>query len=222
MTTVLLVDDQAVIRAGLRSVLESADIEIIGEAKDGGRAVDMTRALNPDVVLMDLRMPGYDGLTATRDIRADESLHGVRVLVLTTFDGDRDVVAAISAGADGFLSKSADPDEIITAVARVAAGEPSLSPRASRAVITHLSTMPALPPGPADPELAALVERLTPRERDLVTAAAHGEDNAAIARRLVISPLTVKTHLNRAMTKLGARNRGQLVALAYKSGLLAR
>ncbi|WP_456284390.1 response regulator transcription factor [Microbacterium sp. JZ70] len=220
MIRVLLVDDQAVIRAGLRSVLESADVSVVGEAPDGARGVELARSLHPDVVLMDLRMPGQDGAAATKEIRSDDSLEDVRILVLTTFDGDRDVVAALSAGADGFLGKAADPDEIIGAVERVAAGESSLSARASRAVITHLSAAPNQPRAEIDPELAALVATLTPRERDLVAAAARGEDNATIAQRLFISPLTVKTHLNRAMTKLGARDRGQLVAFAYRGGVV--
>ncbi|WP_324011694.1 response regulator transcription factor [Microbacterium sp. JZ37] len=220
MTTVLLIDDQAVIRAGLRSVLESADVTIVGEASEGSRGVELARSLRPDVVLMDLRMPGEDGISATSEIRSDPALDDVRILVLTTFDGDGDVVAALSAGADGFLGKAADPDEIIQAVERVAAGESSLSARASRAVITHLSTAKGQRRAEIDSELAALVATLTPRERDLVAAAARGEDNAAIARRLFISPLTVKTHINRAMTKLGARDRGQLVAFAYRGGIV--
>ncbi|MFB7890599.1 response regulator [Microbacterium sp. NPDC056044] len=218
MTTVVLVDDQAMIRAGLRSVLESADIEIVGEAADGGAALPLLRATAPQVVLMDLRMPGVDGVEATRRIRADAALGAVRILILTTFDGDAEVVAALSAGADGFLSKSAEPEDLIDAVLRTAAGESSLSPRASRAVVSHLAKGAAsVDP---DPELAARVATLTPRERDLVIAAAAGDDNATIAKRLFISPLTVKTHLNRAMMKLDARDRGQLVAIAYRSGLV--
>lgn len=220
MTTVVLVDDQAVIRTGLRSVLESADVEVVGEARDGNRAVELARELRPRVLLMDLRMPGCDGATATRTVREDPDLDDVRVLVLTTFEGDADVVAALAAGADGFLGKAAEPDEIIAAVRAVAAGEPWLSSRASRAVITHLST--TAPGGQEDvpPELARLVEALTPRERELVAAAARGEDNATIADRLFLSPVTVKTHLNRAMAKLAVRDRGQLVALAHRVGLV--
>lgn len=220
MIRVLLVDDQAVIRAGLRSVLESAEIGVVGEASEGSGGVELARALRPDVVLMDLRMPGRDGVSATREIRSDPALEGVRILVLTTFDGDRDVVAALSAGADGFLGKAAEPGEIIGAVERVATGEPALSARASRAVITHLSTAQHPPRDGAEAGLADLVATLTPRERDLVVAAARGEDNATIAQRLHISPLTVKTHLNRAMSKLGAHDRGQLVAFAYRSGIV--
>ncbi|WP_380173928.1 response regulator [Kineococcus sp. DHX-1] len=220
MTTVVLVDDQAVIRAGLRSVLESADLDVVGEARDGDQALELARALRPRVLLMDLRMPGCDGVAATRAVRADPSLADVRILVLTTFEGDTDVVAAVSAGADGFLGKSAEPDEIIAAVQAVAAGEPWLSSRASRAVITHLST--AAPPVREDvpPELLRLVQTLTPRERELVAAAARGDDNATIAGNLFLSPVTVKTHLNRAMTKLAVRDRGQLVAVAHRVGLV--
>lgn len=220
MTAVLLVDDQAVIRAGLRSVLESADIEIVGEAPDGARGSELARELRQEVVLMDQRMPGQDGISATKEIRSDATLAGVRILVLTTFDGDSDVVAALSAGADGFIGKAADPDEIIAAVERVAAGDSSLSTRDSRAVITHRSTAPSRQRYEVEPEIAALVATLTPRERDLVAAAARGDDNATIAQRLFISPLTVKTHFNRAMTKFGAHDRGQLVALAYRGGIV--
>lgn len=218
MTRVVLVDDQAMIRAGLRNVLESADIEVLGEAGDGESALTLLRTTRPDVVLMDVRMPGVDGVEATRRIRADADLTKLPILVLTTFDGDAHVLAALRAGADGFLSKSAEPDELIDAVIRTAAGESSLSPAASRAVVSHLAQASA--PGQADPELANRVASLTPRERDLVIAAAAGEDNAAIARRLFLSPLTVKTHLNRAMMKLDARDRGQLVSIAYRSGLM--
>jgi DNA-binding NarL/FixJ family response regulator len=217
MTTVVLVDDQGMIRVGLRSILESADIQVVGEAEDGARALSVLRATIPQVVLMDLRMPGTDGVEATRRIRADPALRDIGILILTTFDGDAEVVAALTAGADGFLSKSAEPEDLIDAVLRTADGESRLSPRASRAVVRHLATDPRTPQG--DPELLRLVAALTPRERDLVHAVASGDDNATIAARLHISPLTVKTHLNRAMMKLGARDRGQLVALAYRSGI---
>jgi DNA-binding NarL/FixJ family response regulator len=218
VTAVVLVDDQAMIRAGLRSVLESADIEVVGEASDGAAALTLLRTTRPDVVLMDVRMPGVDGVEATRRIRADADLASIPVLVLTTFDEDAHVLAALRAGADGFLSKSAEPDELIDAVIRTAAGQSSLSPAASRAVVSHLALAGA--PAGVDPELANRLVSLTPRERDVVVAAAAGEDNANIARRLFLSPLTVKTHLNRAMMKLDARDRGQLVSIAYRSGLV--
>jgi len=218
MTSVVLIDDQAMIRAGIRGVLESADITVLGEAQDGGIGVGLVREIRPDVVLMDLRMPGVNGVEVTRRIRADPALASTRVLVLTTFDGDADVLAALRAGADGFISKSAEPDELIDAVQRTAAGESSLSARASRAVTAHLALEGE--PWTPEPELVARVATLTPRERDLVIAAASGADNAQIAAAQFISPFTVKTHLNRAMAKLDARDRGQLVAIAYRSGLV--
>jgi DNA-binding NarL/FixJ family response regulator len=217
VTTVVLVDDQAMIRAGLRSLLEDAGIAVLAEAADGGRGVDLVRQTRPDVVLMDLRMPLMDGVEAVRRLRADNTLSSVRVLVLTTFDSDRDVIAALSAGADGFLSKTADPEDLVAAINTVAHGEASLSPRATRAVLRHLESRDELP---LTPDLARRLDTLTARERDIVRAAAAGHDNAQIARDLFISPLTVKTHLNRAMMKLDARDRGQLVAIAYRSGLV--
>jgi DNA-binding NarL/FixJ family response regulator len=219
VTTVIIIDDQSMIRAGLRSILESAGVRILGEAGNGREGVSMTRALRPDVVLMDLRMPVLDGIAATRAIREDQALSDVKVLVLTTFDGDKDVISALEAGASGFLGKSSSPDELIDAVQSTATGITTLSSAAASAAVRHISTT-ALEPLPApDPHLLALVKQLTPREHDLVAAAATGLDNLAIARALHISPLTVKTHLNRAMIKLGARDRGQLVAVAYKSGI---
>jgi DNA-binding NarL/FixJ family response regulator len=218
MTTVVLIDDQAMIRAGIRGVLESAAIAVLGEAQDGGIGVGLVREVRPDVVLMDLRMPGVSGIEATKRVRADDELSSVRILVLTTFDGDADVLEALRAGADGFISKSAEPEELLEAVARIAAGESSLSARASKAVTTHLASEVELPS--PDPQLVALLRTLTPRERDLVIAAATGADNAQIAAAQFISPFTVKTHLNRAMAKLSARDRGQLVAIAYRSGLV--
>jgi DNA-binding NarL/FixJ family response regulator len=216
MTTVVLVDDQAMIRAGLRGILEDAGIDVAGEAADGRAGVEEVRRVRPDVVLMDLRMPLMDGVEAIRRIRADPSLAPTRVLVLTTFDGDRDVVDALRAGADGFLGKTADPEELVGAVTAVADGEVSLSQGATRSVLRSLDEHA---PHPVDPELVRRVATLTPRELDIVQAAAIGHDNARIARDLFISPLTVKTHLNRAMMKLDARDRGQLVAIAYRAGI---
>jgi DNA-binding NarL/FixJ family response regulator len=218
MTTVVLIDDQVMIRAGIRGVLESATVSVLGEAQDGGIGVGLVREVRPDVVLMDLRMPGVNGIEATKRIRSDDELRAVRILVLTTFDGDADVLEALRAGADGFISKSAEPEELIEAVARTAAGESSLSVRASKAVTTHLASEVELPE--PDPQLVELLRTLTPRERDLVIAAASGADNVQIAAARFISPFTVKTHLNRAMAKLDARDRGQLVAIAYRSGLV--
>jgi DNA-binding NarL/FixJ family response regulator len=220
VTSVLLVDDQPAIRVGLRTILESAGIDVVGEADDGDQAFDQTQRLRPDVVLMDIRMPGTDGITAARRIREHHELEETRIIVLTTFDADPNVLAALRAGADGFLGKSASPDEIIEAVQKAAGGEVALSQKAQRALLRHLATSDE-PPTTA-PEDAALAAELTPRERDVVVAAAQGFDNDAIATQLFISPLTVKTHLNRAMAKLRARDRGQLVATAYRIGLIAR
>jgi DNA-binding NarL/FixJ family response regulator len=219
MTTVLLVDDQPAIRVGLRTILESAGIMVAAEADDGDAAVVLAQRLRPDVVLMDLRMPGTDGIGATRRIRDNPGLAEIKVIILTTFDGDPNVLAALRAGADGFLGKSASPDEIIEAVHKAATGDLALSQKAQRALLRHLAE--AGEPAPPDPEAAAMAAELTPRERDVVIAAAQGHDNDAIAAQLYISPLTVKTHLNRAMAKLHARDRGQLVATAYRIGLIA-
>ncbi|TDL45267.1 response regulator [Microbacterium oleivorans] len=216
MTAVVLVDDQAMIRAGLRGILQDAGIDVIGEAPDGEAGLTLIRKIRPDVVLMDLRMPVLDGVETVRQLRADSSFASVRVLVLTTFDGDQDVVAALSAGADGFLSKTADPEDLVAAVSTVGTGEATLSAGATRAVIRHLM---AAPTTDMDPLLAGRVVKLTDRERGIVAAAARGHDNAQIAADLSISPFTVKTHLNRAMAKLDARDRGQLVALAYQAGI---
>jgi DNA-binding NarL/FixJ family response regulator len=220
MTTVLLVDDQPAIRVGLRTILESAGIVVVAEAGDGEEAVLLAQRLHPDVVLMDLRMPGVDGIAATRRLRENPPPGQTRVVILTTFDGDPNVLAALRAGADGFLGKSASPDEIIGAVQLAATGDVALSQKAQRALLRHLAA--AGEPAPPDPEAAALAAELTPRERDVVIAAARGQDNDTIAAQFYISPLTVKTHLNRAMVKLRARDRGQLVATAYRIGLVSR
>ncbi|WP_053351637.1 response regulator [Leucobacter musarum] len=217
MIRIVLVDDQAMIRAGIRSILESAAMEIVAEAADGERGAIAVRQTRPDVVLMDLRMPGADGLHGIGELRAPGAPDGCGILVLTTFDGDEEVLEALAAGADGFISKSADPEALIAAVERVARGEATLSPRASRAVTRHLaSSQKPL----HDPELAARLDLLTARERDVTVAAARGLDNQEIGREMSISPYTVKTHLNRAMAKVDARDRGQLVAFAYRSGLM--
>ena len=219
MVTVLLVDDQAMIRMGLIGILAGApDIEVVGEAPDGAEGIRLVQRLRPDVVLMDLRMPVLDGVAATRRIRAEPELAATRVLVLTTFDGDRDVVAALQAGADGFLSKGAEPEELVAAVTAVAAGDVALSQTAARALVERVSTEPALPA--PDAALLERIAQLTPREHAIVVAAARGHDNDAIAAELLISPFTVKTHLNRAMAKLEARNRAQVVVLAFRAGLV--
>jgi DNA-binding NarL/FixJ family response regulator len=209
---VLLADDQALIRAGYRMILESeGDIEIVGEAVDGREAVDQARTARADVVLMDIRMPGVDGIEATRRIAADDDLAGVRVLVLTTFEDDDNVMLAVRAGASGFLGK----DDLVRAVRTVAAGDAMLSPRAARGLMDHLRARPE-----ADTATPAALATLTQREREVLVLVAHGLSNDTIAERLFLSPLTAKTHVNRAMTKLGVRDRAQLVVIAYQSGLV--
>jgi DNA-binding NarL/FixJ family response regulator len=216
MIRVLLADDQSLIRAGFRILLESADdIEVVGDAVDGGQAVELARALRVDVVLMDIRMPNVDGLEATRRIAADDNLAGVRVIILTTFESDEYVYQAIRAGASGFLVKDSEPAELIQAVRVVARGEALLSPSVTRKLITDLASRPGNP-RPTGHEL----DPLTEREREVMTLVATGLSNDEIAARLFVSPLTAKTHVSRIMTKLDARDRAQLVVLAYESGLV--
>jgi len=224
---VLLADDQALLRAGFRLLLSAADdIDVVGEAANGGTAVALAREHRPDVVLMDLRMPEVDGLTATRLITADPALAAVRVVVLTTFDDDESVFAALRAGASGFLVKDVEPADLLHAVRVLARGDALLSPSVTRAVIAQFASgrqathaAPARNPArPAPPGLAALTER----EREVVCLVAAGLSNEEIATKLTVSPLTVKTHVTRAMTKLSARDRAQLVVLAYEHGLVPR
>ena len=221
MIRVVVADDQALIRAGLRGILEGeADVEVVAEAADGREAVEAARRTGADVVLMDLRMPGVDGIDATRLIRADAALAHVRVLVLTTFETDDYVDRALTAGADGFLGKGAEPRELVDAVRVVAQGGSSLSSRAARGLIDRLRASSPPSRGADDTAARALVARLTDRERDVLRRVASGASNEEIAAALVLSPLTVKTHVNRAMTKVGAHDRAQLVVLAYEAGLL--
>jgi DNA-binding NarL/FixJ family response regulator len=218
MIDVLIADDQALIRAGFAALISSApDLQVVGEASDGADALRQCRSHPPDVVLMDIRMPGLDGLQATQAISADPQLAGVHVLILTTFEADEYVVAALRAGAGGFLGKGVEPAELLDAIRVVAAGDSLLSPRATRTLIDRFLAQPSevqLTTSPA--ELAALTER----EREVVTMVGRGLSNDQIADELYLSPLTAKTHVNRAMTKLGARDRAQLVVIAYQSGLV--
>jgi DNA-binding NarL/FixJ family response regulator len=214
---VLLADDQNLIRAGFRVLVDSApDLEVVGEATTGIEAVELARTTRADVVLMDIRMPEMDGLAATRQITADESLSGVRVLILTTFEVDEYVLQALRAGASGFLGKGVDPPELLDAIRVVARGDALLSPAATRGLITRYLAQPDST-GSAVP---ARLETLTEREREVLTLVAAGLSNDEIAERLFVSPLTAKTHINRAMMKLGARDRAQLVVIAYQSGLV--
>jgi DNA-binding NarL/FixJ family response regulator len=217
---VMLVDDQEMIRAGLRSIIGvHPELDVVAEAGDGLAVLRQLDDARPDVVLMDLRMPGIDGVEATRRIRLTRPPEQVRILVLTTFDQDENVLQALRAGADGFLSKGAGPTELTDAIVAVAAGTRTLSPSAVGAVVDHLVQQRAVD---VDPVVAARFAELTPREREVVAAIAAGLDNAEIAERFFLSPFTVKTHANRAMAKVGARDRGQLVALAVRAGITPR
>lgn len=219
---VLLADDQTLLRSAFRVLVDSEpDMRVVGEAADGAEAVALARSEKADVVLMDIRMPGTDGLAATRMISADPELDGVRVVMLTTFEVDEYVVQSLRAGASGFLGKGAEPEELLNAIRIAAAGEALLSPVATKGLI---ATFLAQGDNAGDrPDSAAYSQRLaalTVREREVLVLVAGGHSNDEIAERLVVSPLTVKTHVNRAMAKLGARDRAQLVVIAYESGLV--
>jgi DNA-binding NarL/FixJ family response regulator len=212
---VVVADDQPVVRAGFRALLDLADdVEVVGEAADGAEAVAVARSTRPDVVLMDIRMPVVDGLEATRRIVADPHLEGVRVLVLTTFEIDEYVFEALRAGASGFLLKDVEPDDLRAAVRVVAAGQSLLAPAVTRRVIEELAARQ----GP-EPVGVERLDLLTDREREVVELVARGLSNDEIGRELVMSPLTAKTHVSRAMTKLGLRDRAQLVVFAYETRL---
>ncbi|NUK11570.1 response regulator transcription factor [Streptomyces lunaelactis] len=219
---VLLADDQTLLRSAFRVLVDSEpDMEVVAEAADGAEAVALSRSAKPDVVLMDIRMPGTDGLAATRMISADPELAHVRVVMLTTFEVDEYVVQSLRAGASGFLGKGAEPDELLNAIRIAAAGEALLSPVATKGLIAKFLAQG----GGFDDESQTRVrsERLgalTVREREVLVLVAGGHSNDEIAERLEVSPLTVKTHVNRAMAKLGARDRAQLVVIAYESGLV--
>ena len=220
---VLLVDDQAMIRSGIRGLLELAgDVVVVGEAADGRHAVSMTRALRPDVVLMDLQMPGTDGVQAIRAIRADETVAATPVLVLTTFDQDDNVLVALQAGANGFLGKAADHEELVAAVRAVASGQASLSAAATSAVVSHLAATAgraAARDRPTAEDLRRVAE-LTAREREVVALVVRGLSNDEIAGHLFLSTLTVKTHINRAMRKMQVSDRARLVVAGMRAGLL--
>jgi DNA-binding NarL/FixJ family response regulator len=220
---VLIVDDQAMIRSGLRALLETGEgCEVVGEAADGRRAVEMARMLMPDVILMDLRMPVLDGVSAVVELRADAATASIGILALTTFDTGENVLAALKAGANGFLGKSADHEELMRAVGRVAAGEASLSDLATNAVVGHLAETARRPRlhEPASAQELGRVAALTSREREVVSLVARGLSNDDIAEHLFISPMTAKTHVNRAMTKMQVSDRAQLVVAAMRADLL--
>jgi DNA-binding NarL/FixJ family response regulator len=214
MIRVLLVDDQALVRAGFRALLDAQeDIEVVAEASDGEEAVRLARQHVPDVVLMDIRMPGVDGLEATRTLAADESLNAVRIVILTTFDLDEYVFEALRVGASGFLVKSTEPGELVHAVRAVAAGDALLSPGVTKRLVAEFAARAR------EPRPTSKLDVLTDREREVMALVAEGLSNDEIAARLVVSPATAKTHVSRAMVKLGARDRAQLVVFAYESGL---
>jgi DNA-binding NarL/FixJ family response regulator len=211
---VVIADDQALVRAGFRALLDAeADIEVVGEACEGEEAARLVKAERPDVVLMDIRMPGTDGLEATRRIAAEEDLGEVRVIILTTFELDEYVFEALRAGAAGFLVKDTEPADLVAGVRLVAAGDALLSPGVTRTLIAEFARRSTRPPG------SDLLEELTAREREVTELVAKGLSNEQIAAHFVLSPATVKTHVNRAMMKLGARDRAQLVVFAFESGL---
>ncbi|WP_405981944.1 response regulator [Streptomyces sp. NBC_00158] len=214
MIKVLIADDQALVRGGFRMLVDSEpDMTVVGEASDGAAAADLARATRPDVILMDVQMPGADGIEGIRRVVADPGLAGVRVLILTTFDEDDYAIAGLRAGASGFLLKNTDPAQLLHGIRVVAGGEELLSPGLTRRLIARMT----------DPSTSVnhdVFAQLTTREREVVALAAQGLGNDEITARLVISPATTKTHVSRALTKLGARDRAQLVALAYRHGLV--
>ncbi|WP_433064152.1 response regulator transcription factor [Dactylosporangium sp. CS-033363] len=214
-TRVLLADDQALLRGTFRLLIDScADLEVVAEAADGAQAVDLARRHRPDVIVMDIRMPGTDGLRATEAVCADPALAGTRVLILTTFESEEHVARALRAGASGFLGKYVTTDALLEAIRTVAAGERLLSPGATRALIERFLATPAPVPHPG-------LRELTNRELEVLRMAAEGRSNEEIAAALHLSVFTVRTHVQRAMTKLAARDRAQLVVIAYQSGLMA-
>jgi RNA polymerase sigma factor (sigma-70 family) len=215
MTRVALVDDQALLRAGFRALLDAEDdIEVVGESGDGREALELVRRVRPDVVLMDIRMPKMDGLEATRQIASNPSLADTRVIILTTFELDEYVFEAVRLGASGFLVKDTEPVDLLAGVRAVAAGDALLSPSVTRRLISEFATRSR-----RSAQSDAL-DALTEREREVVALVGEGLSNDEIAERLVVSPATAKTHVSRAMIKLQARDRAQLVVLAYETGLV--
>jgi DNA-binding NarL/FixJ family response regulator len=214
MIRILVADDQMLVRAGFRSLLDAEDgIEVAGEAADGEQAVRLTAEHRPDVVLMDIRMPGMDGLEASRRILTDPALEGVRIVILTTFEADEYIFEAIRLGASGFLVKDTEPADLIKAIRVVAAGESLLSPGVTRRLIAEFARRAK------EPFTLPAIGELTEREREVMGLVALGLSNDEIAQRLVVSPATAKTHVSRIMIKLGARDRAQLVVFAYESGM---
>ncbi|MGH3389926.1 MAG: response regulator transcription factor [Actinomadura sp.] len=215
MIKVVLADDQVLVRAGFRALLDAQDdIDVVGEASDGEEAVRQVRRLRPDVVLMDIRMPVLDGLAATRQIASDDRLLSTRIVILTTFELDEYVFEALRGGASGFLVKDTEPVELLRAVRAVAGGDALLSPSVTRRLIAEFATRTK------EPRPAPHLNSLTDREREVMALVGEGLTNDEIAARLVVSPATAKTHVSRAMVKLGARDRAQLVVFAYESGLV--
>ncbi|MFF0723961.1 response regulator [Streptomyces sp. NPDC004134] len=215
MIRVMLADDQVLVRAGFSALLDAQqDLEVCGEAADGEQAVALVREQRPDVVLMDIRMPVLDGLEATRRITRDPDLAGVKVVMLTTFELDEYVFEAIRSGASGFLVKDTEPEELVRAVRAVVEGDALLSPGVTRRLISEFAARSK------EPAAAAALDELTEREREVMALVGMGLSNDEIARRLVVSPLTAKTHVSRTMVKLGVRDRAQLVVQAYESGLV--
>jgi DNA-binding NarL/FixJ family response regulator len=212
---VLLADDQALVRAGFRALLDAQpDIQVVGEARDGAEAVTLAGELRPDVVLMDVRMPVLDGLAATQRIVADQRLSDIKIVILTTFELDEYVFEALRLGASGFLVKDTEPADLVRGVQAVASGDALLSPGVTRRLIAEFATKSKKPKPNKD------LDRLTDREREVTALVAEGLSNEDIAARLVVSPATAKTHVSRAMVKLAARDRAQLVVMAYESGLV--
>lgn len=215
MIGIILVDDQELVRTGLRQLaVHDGDIAVLAEAADGRAGLSHIRERRPDVVLMDIRMPVMDGITATREITSDPELAGVRVLMLTTFDDDADIVSAIAAGACGYLLKDISPTELRQAIRTVAAGDSLLSPAVTNTVLKRLSRMQEHAPPPE------LLDGLTEHEREVLSRVGRGESNQEVGASLYISPETARTYVSRPLGKLGARDRSQLVVLAYESGLV--